>query len=339
MFASHIFIFAILSDSGARITRSLDNVDHSLWPRRISRIGPWASEVGHEIPDEERIMITGMPRIAITVRDFAAAVASFREKLGMPVVDVSESSVKDLGASLAICLPKGGSNIEIMSPADPSAALSQSLQRFLDRRGEGLFALMLEAPDPEREAEVLLDRGLNVLPLMEGAGGRDVHPNSTHGVLVRVYPVDSFAGYEGTGPTSAKDNPELSGIARVIIAVKDLDHAVDVYGRGFAMDIGRPWLDAERGVRTAICTPASGGVIELVSVQDSQRPFARSVREFLDKSQEGMFAVVLQSRDLQATQRALLARGVDVTPSDESPDVLEIDRCATFGMRMRIEAI
>ena len=284
-------------------------------------------------------MITGMPRIAIAVHDFAACVASFREKLGMPVVDVSESSVKDLGASLAICVPKGGSNIEIMSPADPSAALSQSLQRFLDRRGEGLFALMLEAPDPEKEAEILLDRGLNVLPLMQGAGGRDVHPNSTHGVLIRVYPVDSFAGYEGTGPANAEDNPELSGIVRVIIAVDDLDRAVDVYGSRFAMDLGRPSLDAERGVQTAICTPASGGAIEIVSVHDSKRPFARSVREFLDRDREGMFGVVLQSRDLQASRHALLTRGVEVTLSDESPDILEVDRSATFGMRMRIEAI
>ena len=284
-------------------------------------------------------MITGMPRIAIAVHDFAACIASFREKLAMPVVDVSESSVKDLGASLAMCVPEGGSNIEIMSPADPSAALSQSLQRFLDRRGEGLFALMLEAPDPEREAEILLDRGLNVLPLMKGAGGRDVHPNSTHGVLIRVYPVDSFAGYEGTGPASAEDMPKLSGIARVIIAVDDLDRAVDVYGTRFAMDMGSPSLDAERGVQAAICTPTSGGVIELVSVRDSKRPFARSVREFLDTDREGMFAVVLQSRDLQASRRALLARGVEVAPSDESPDVLEIEPGTTFGMRVRIEAI
>jgi hypothetical protein len=227
-----------------------------------------------------------------------------------------------------------------MSPADPSAALSQSLQRFLDRRGEGLFALMLEAPDPDREAEVLLDRGLNVLPLMEGASGRDVHPNSTHGVLIRVYPVDSFAGYEGIGPTSPEDNPELSGIVRVIIAVEDLERAVDVYGARFAIDVdmGSPSLDAERGVQKAICTPASGGVIELVSVQDSKRPFARSVREFLDRDREGMFAVVLQSRDLQASQHALLARGVEVAPSDESPDILEIERGATFGVRVRIEA-
>ena len=82
----------------------------------------------------------------------------------MPVADASKSSVASLGAKVAVCVPEGGSNIELMSPADPAAPLSQSLQRFLDRRGEGFFALMLEAPDPNAEVKDLSGRGLNVLP-------------------------------------------------------------------------------------------------------------------------------------------------------------------------------
>ena len=116
-------------------------------------------------------MITGMPRIAIAVTDFAAAVETSRNRLEMPVLDISERSVDSLGARLAMCVPSGGSNIEIMSPANPKAPLSQSLQKFLDRRGEGLFALMLEAPVPDDEAGVLASHGLNVLPRMAGAGG------------------------------------------------------------------------------------------------------------------------------------------------------------------------
>ena len=155
----------------------------------------------------ERTVITGMPRIAIAVHDFPATVATFRDQLGMPVIDLSEGSVESLGASLAMCVPEGGSNIELMSPADPAAPLSQSLQRFLDRRGEGLFALMLEAPDPNAEAEELSGRGLNVLPVMAGATGRDVHPNSTHGVLIRVYPVGSFQRPQDPGPAAGSDSP------------------------------------------------------------------------------------------------------------------------------------
>jgi catechol 2,3-dioxygenase-like lactoylglutathione lyase family enzyme len=281
-------------------------------------------------------MITGMPRIAIAVHDFAATVALFRDKFGMPVADLSATSVDDLGAKLAMCTPTGGSNIELMSPADPASPLSQSLSRFLERRGEGLFALMLEAPDPNAEAEDLSGRGLNVLPLMAGAGGRDVHPNSTHGVLIRVYPVDSFTRPDDAR-TASNDAPELSGIARVIIAVDDLDHAASVYGHGFAMNIEQPTLDAERGVRSAICSPPTGGTIELVCVADPSRPFAKSIQTFLDNDREGMYALVLRSPDLQASAEALSRRGLEVGTAADSDDVLEVDRGSAFGVLFRVE--
>lgn len=290
-------------------------------------------------------MITAMPRIAIAIHDFPKCLATFRDGLGMPVVDLSESSVASLGAKVAMCVPEGGSNIELMSPADPNAPLSHSLQKFLARRGEGLFALMLEAPDPDAEADALSGRGLNVLPLMAGAGGRDVHPNSTHGVLIRVYPVNSFRGHatdygtdHGTDYGQDTDSPGLSGIARVIVAVHDLDHAVAVYGNKFGLDITEPAVDAKRGVRSAVCTPPSGGVIELVSVDNRNRPFAESVAEFLDSSREGMYALVLQSRALQGAARNLAARGVEVHKVADSPDILEIDRALTFGARIWLES-
>ena len=154
-------------------------------------------------------MITGMPRIALAVEDFESAISTFREQLGMPVFDLSAATLESLGARVAICVPRGGSNIEIMSPGNPQAPLSQSVQRFIDHRGEGHFALMLEAADPDVEAAGLLERGLNVLPRMEGAGGRDVHPNSTHGVLVRVYPTNSI---DEALPTAWADNVDASAL-------------------------------------------------------------------------------------------------------------------------------
>src|SRR5438093_112100 len=111
-------------------------------------------------------MITALPRIAIAVHNFDAAVATFHDDFGMPVVDLSEQTVSALGAHVGMCAPEDGSNIELMAPADAGKPLSLALQKFLDRRGEGLFALMLEAPDPDAEAEVLGARGLDVMPLM-----------------------------------------------------------------------------------------------------------------------------------------------------------------------------
>lgn len=281
-------------------------------------------------------MITGMPRIAIAVDDFPSVVSTFREKLGMPVIDISAGSVDSLGAKLAMCVPVGGSNIEIMSPGNPDTPLSQSVRRFLDRRGEGHFALMLEAAEPDVEAEELLERGLNVLPRMERAGGRDVHPNSTHGVLIRVYPTGSYVG-EDPDYNEGPNSPGLTGIGRVIIAVRDLDQAIATYGTKFAMEISEPVADAERGVRCALCTPPSGGVIELVAVEDAESAFARPIEAFLATKGEGMYALILRSSDLKQTRKALGARGLDVSEAPGLADVLELDRQAMFGTRFWIE--
>jgi len=282
-------------------------------------------------------MITAMPRIAIATRNFEGIVGLFRDGLGIPVVDISASSVESLGAKLAMCVPNGGSNVELMCPAIPEAPLSQSLSKFLDLRGDGPFALMLEAPDPDAEAEVLIDRGLNVLPLMEGAGGRDVHPRSTHGVLIRVYPDNSFQA----APEQIQENSSsalgLSGIVRVVIAVSDLDSAVDVYGRQFGMEIGEPMPDPARGVVAATCRPASGGVIELVSVVDEGCPFASTVAAHIAAKGEGLFALVFESADVAEVTDRLRERGLDVVPGGiEGTCALEPGTC--FGARLLIEA-
>ena len=276
-------------------------------------------------------MITGMPRIAIAVRDFEAAVSMFRDKLGLPVIDLSASSVESLGANLAMCVPEGGSNIELMCPANPDAPLSQSLQRFLDRRGEGLFALMLEAPSPDDEGERLAKAGLNVLPLMAGAGGRDIHPRSTHGVLIRIYPTNSFKAQRATGDETLA----LSGIVRVLIAVRDLDDAMAVYGEKLGLALDPPVVNTTRGVKSVVCHPPSGGVIELVSVVDEQRPFAATIDAWLQQRGEGLFALVMQTDEPARAAAVLSGRGLTTTSKDGHP--MEIAPTDTFGARVWLQ--
>jgi catechol 2,3-dioxygenase-like lactoylglutathione lyase family enzyme len=246
----------------------------------------------------------------------------------MPVNEVA-GAVESLGVRIAMCAPGGGSNVELMSPADPDAPLNASLQRFIDGRGEGLFALMLEAPDPDAEADELLARGLGVLPLMPGAGGRDVHPRSTHGVLVRVYPTVPASG-------ATRPPPLVTGITRVTIAVQDLDHAVEVYRDQFAMALDELPADAQRGVRAARCRPGTGGVIELVSPLDATRPFASRITEFLAQ-REGMFEIVLQSDNLTSVEARLNERGVAVGACPDATDALEVGPGSAFGATIRLE--
>lgn len=278
-------------------------------------------------------MITAMPRLAIATADFEAIVDTFGRRLGMPVIDLSADTVPRLGARIAMCVADGGSHIELMSPAVPEAPLSLSLQRFLERRGQGLFALMLEAPDPDAEAVALAARGLAVLPLMAGAGGRDIHPSSTQGVLIRVYPNDSYpgrapAGWQGLG---------LSGVQRAVIAVRDLAAAAATWGSGLGLPADPPRIDAARGVRSVLVHPPRGGAIELVAVHDPARPYAAALAEQLAAGREGLHALVLHAADPQTLLAPLQAAGLAAELAAGADDAIEIAPAAAFGARLRIE--
>jgi methylmalonyl-CoA/ethylmalonyl-CoA epimerase len=153
-------------------------------------------------------------------------------------------------------------------------------------------------------------------------------------VLIRVYPTRQPA----TATAEEKRPPgSLSGIARVIVAVRDLDDAVTVYRDRFAMPLEVMPEDGERGVRSALCAPGTGGVIEIVSPASAERPFGRAITRFLEEHSEGMFALVLQSDDLAASAAMLEAKGVRFAPGTSGLDGLDIDPHDTFGALVHVE--
>lgn len=274
-------------------------------------------------------MISAMPRVAIATRteNFEDALSLFGDVLEMPVSDFSATTVPSLGAHVGMCQPAGGSNIELMAPAAPGLPLSDALQRCLDRRGEGFYALMLEAPDPDAEADELIDRQVAVLPLMPGAAGRDIHPRSTHGVLIRIYPDDSVSQ-----PAVARTGTAgLSGITRVLIATDDVDKAAAAYGDGgLGLPTADPVDDPERGVRSVVVTPPKGGLIELISAGGPARPFGEGVARTAIERGPGLYAIVLEAEDRAAAVAALDAGGVEMSGSRG-------DEAMVFGARLLIE--
>jgi catechol 2,3-dioxygenase-like lactoylglutathione lyase family enzyme len=265
-------------------------------------------------------VITEVPRIAIAVRDMDRAVAAFRDVLGMPVCEfggVRES----LGIRMALCTPPGGSHIELMAPADPDRAHARSLHGYLDRRGEGLFALMLYAPDPDAEADELEGRGLAAMAPMPDAQGRDIHPRDACGVLIRIYPAGMAAAIEDElertlGPASDRTGEAgLSGIVRAVIAVLDLDRAVAVYRDRLGLDTR---ADGDRAV--ALCTPPAGATIELRAA---------------DGDREGLHALVLESDDPELSAARLSEAGARVQRVGAR---WELDPADSFGARIWIES-
>ncbi|MGH7856023.1 MAG: VOC family protein [Candidatus Binatia bacterium] len=287
-------------------------------------------------------MITAVPRVAIAVRDMDRAIARFRDTLGMPVREF-EWLPQALGIRMALCVPPGGAHVELMSPAEPERAHARSLLRFLDRRGEGLFALMLYAPDPNAEAEELRRRSLDVMPLLEDAEGRDLHPRNTCGVLIRIYPAGSAESIEreldrGVGRAhERRSRAGLSGITRVLVAVSDLDAAIRVYRDQLRIDTRMLPPDETSGVLVAACTPPSGATIDLVAPTGVDGPAGREITKFLRERGEGMYALLLESDDLEATVGTLEANGARPRRLDDRPDAWELDPETTQGARVRIQ--
>jgi hypothetical protein len=96
--------------------------------------------------------------------------------------------------------------------------------------------------------------------------------------------------------------------------------------------------DAARGVRVAVCAPSSGGTIDLTSPVDDRGGLGRELAGFLRGRGEGMYALVLESPDPDATAGALRAKGIDLRPSATDPKQWEIDAAAVHGARMLLEA-
>jgi catechol 2,3-dioxygenase-like lactoylglutathione lyase family enzyme len=285
-------------------------------------------------------VIDSLPRIGIAVRDMDAAVRTFRDGFGMPTHEFAWAPEK-LGARMALCCSRGnGSHVELFAPGDPARSHSQVFLRFLERRGEGLYAMMLNAPDPNAEAEALARRGLSAMPLMPEAGGRDLHPRDTCGVLIRIYPTSTNEWVDPElerelGPAVARFSATgLTTIRRVLVAVRDFDAAVAVYRDRLGFEtVIRPeeWAAS---VRQAIATPREGARIELLAPARNRGPIAEVLREH----GEGMFALVLESEDLEASVRALRERGISAHPAADDSGAWEIDRTTAFGVRFRLES-
>ncbi len=266
-------------------------------------------------------MIAMLPRIGIAVRDMDRATSVFRDRFGIPTHEFAWAPEK-LGARMALASGGDGTHIELLAPDDPVRPHSRVFLRFLERHGEGLYALMLNAEDPDAEAAALERRGLPVMPLMPEAGGRDLHPRDTCGVLIRIYPTHTNQMVEpeltqAIGPIAARRGAAgLSSIRRVLVAVRDLDAAVAVYRDRLGLEtVMRP--------RQAMCTPPEGARIELLAS---------------DVLPEGMFALVLESDDVAGSVAALRANGLTPHPVADAPGVWEIDRDAGCGVLFRIEA-
>jgi methylmalonyl-CoA/ethylmalonyl-CoA epimerase len=129
-------------------------------------------------------MIKGIDHVGIAVKSIDEAKKFWVDTLGLTLSHIEV--VPEQKVRVAI-LKAGEMTIELLEPTSPDSPI----QRFIEKRGEGLHHLTL-ATDRLAERLQKLKRA-NVALIDEqprtGAGGAKIaflHPKSTHGVLVEL---------------------------------------------------------------------------------------------------------------------------------------------------------
>ena len=142
--------------------------------------------------------------VAVVVRDLDAALAMYRDQLGLPVELVLP--IASDGVTIAF-LAVGESKVELVVPTDPGTGVA----RFLETRGEGFHHVCFETPDVDTALAELAEAGVEVIDRQARRGAEGpvafLHPRSCHGVLVELIeapggPAWSRLGYDEEGPAA-----------------------------------------------------------------------------------------------------------------------------------------
>jgi methylmalonyl-CoA epimerase len=129
-------------------------------------------------------MLSAVDHVGVAVEDIDAALAIYRDLLGMPLVH--RETVSDQGVDAAL-LDVGDSHIELLQPLGPDTAVG----RFLARRGPGLHHVAYRVESVQDTLDTLRAAGVRLIDEHPRTGIRGslvafLHPSSTGGVLTEI---------------------------------------------------------------------------------------------------------------------------------------------------------
>ena len=125
-----------------------------------------------------------LDHVGIAVKDLAAALAFYRDALGLEVDAQEDVATQRVRAHF---IPAGPSSLELLE----ATASDSPIASFLDKRGPGLHHITLRVDDIDAAVAQLISRGVRMIdqrprPGAEGARVAFIHPAAAHGVLVEL---------------------------------------------------------------------------------------------------------------------------------------------------------
>ncbi|PWH20021.1 MAG: methylmalonyl-CoA epimerase [Anaerolineae bacterium] len=123
--------------------------------------------------------------LAVVVSDMEAALAFWRDALGIPLAEIRDVPAE---AAQVAFLPLAEAEIELVLPTQEESGLA----KYLAKRGPGMHHLCLEVDDLVGMLNQLKAKGIRLIneEPRRAADGKQyafIHPESTHGVLVELY--------------------------------------------------------------------------------------------------------------------------------------------------------
>ena len=128
--------------------------------------------------------LTAIDHVGVAVEDIDAALAVYRDALGMALVH--RETVSEQGVDAAL-LDVGDSHIELLQPLGPDTTVG----KFLARRGSGLHHVAYRVASVEDTLKALSVAGVRLIDERPRTGIRGsqvafLHPSSTGGVLTEL---------------------------------------------------------------------------------------------------------------------------------------------------------
>ena len=125
-----------------------------------------------------------LDHVGIAVKDLAAALAFYRDALGLEVGAPEEVASQRVRAHF---LPVGEASLELLEATAPDSAIA----KYVDKRGPGLHHITLRVDDIHAALAQLKARGSRLIDQLPRPGAEHslvafIHPASAHGVLVEL---------------------------------------------------------------------------------------------------------------------------------------------------------
>jgi methylmalonyl-CoA/ethylmalonyl-CoA epimerase len=129
-------------------------------------------------------MLGAIDHVGVAVEDVDAALALYRDALGMALVH--RETVESQGVDAAL-LDVGDGHIELLAPLGPDTPVG----KFLSKRGPGLHHVAYRVDDVSEALSALAAAGLRLIDESPRVGIRGslvafLHPASTGGVLTEI---------------------------------------------------------------------------------------------------------------------------------------------------------